>query len=308
MTVTAPRASSCPGSAVAMGLPRPASLTDVLLAPPGEDHPSDMGALRDRVVRLLGGLADTVPRGEQVRIDVARTMLGLGRAELGVGMADRPFSASTRTCRRAVGLAAVNRCVRGLSRTPAAAVRDVLAAGVEDATRRDPAPTRAPWWAPWYAGLSLGGRAAVEAEAVTWATYLFTALEWWRFDRPPVIAGRDDWWQAPNGRLVVQGRAEVRAQVERRASFLVVTGRWCSEDWRIRLGFPALACLLARGERAVPCRVIGTWPASGQTRVLPIDAAVIDEVARAVESAAATWIGAGPCAPVESVVGVARAG
>jgi hypothetical protein len=289
-----------------MGLPRPASLTDALLAPPCEERPADMGALRDRVVRALGGLADTVPRGEHVRIDVARTMFGLTRPEQGVAHEARPFSATARACRRAIGLAAVNRCVRGLSRAPAAAVSEVLEAGVEDVARGNTAAaTRSPWWAGWYAGLPLGGRAAVEAEAVTWATHLVTALEWWRFERPPVIGGRDDWWQAPNGRLAVPGRAEVRAQLDTRASFLVVAGRWCSGDWRIRLGFPALVSLLARGERALPCRVIGMWPSSGQTRVLHIDATLIDEVAQTVVSTAATWIGAS--APAEARP-VARAG
>jgi hypothetical protein len=180
-----------------------------------------------------------------------------------------------------------------LARAPAAAVGEVLEAGVEDvAGDADAGAVRAPWWAAWYAQLPLGGRAAVEAEAVSWATQLFTALEWRQFDRPPVIAGRDDWWQAPGGRLVLQGRAEVRAQLEESTALLVMAGRSCGEDWRVRLGFPALVCLLARGERALPGRVVGIWPASGQTRALALDGPALDEVARAVVAATASWVGA----------------
>ena len=37
------------------------------------------------------------------------------------------------------------------------------------------------------------------------------------------------------------------------------------------LGFPALVATLARGEKSVPARVVGLWPASGQVRILPVD-------------------------------------
>lgn len=279
---------------MAMGLPRPSALTAALLAPPTDAlAPGVARALRDRVARELGALADGVPCGEQLRVDVAKVMLALRHPDRCLSDDSRPFAPSARACRRAVGLAAVARCARGLARTPGVAVNEVLDAGVEDVARHDPAGAiRSPWWATWYAQLPVGGRAAVKAEAVTWATQLLTAFEWRRFDRPPAIAGRDDWWQAPGGRLALRGRADVRAQLGERAALVVVGGRSCDGDWKIRLGFPALVCLLARGERALPCRVVGVWPASGQTRVLDVDSPALEAVAKAVVSATETWIGA----------------
>jgi hypothetical protein len=63
-------------------------------------------------------------------------------------------------------------------------------------------------------------------------------------------------------------------------------------DWRRSLGFPALVSALARGERSVPGRVVGWWPASGQVRILPVDSGALADTATAVVCAVATWVDA----------------
>jgi hypothetical protein len=171
-------------------------------------------------------------------------------------------------------------------------VAEVLAIGVEDAADDGDPGSRPPWWAAWYAGLAAGGRAMVEAEAVTWATQLWTALEWERLAQALVGAG-DDWWDCPGTRaLTLHGRADVRVRAEGRPVLLTVGSGVPSSQWRGELGFPALVCAMARGERSVPARVVGWWPASGQVRILPVDAAALDEVATAVVGAVATWVDA----------------
>jgi hypothetical protein len=63
-------------------------------------------------------------------------------------------------------------------------------------------------------------------------------------------------------------------------------------QWRATLGFPALVSALARGERSVPSRVVGLWPASGQVRLLPVDLGTLTETAAAVVCAVSTWVDA----------------
>jgi hypothetical protein len=170
-------------------------------------------------------------------------------------------------------------------------VSDVLAAAVDDAAAGSDTGARPPWWAAWYAELATGGRAVVRAEAVTWATHLWTALDWGRFERPPVVGGGDDWWDCPGSRqLTLKGRAEVRVLVDGRPAFVVVGNGSCPSDWRVELGLPALVGALARGGASAPCRVVGTWPASGQVRLLDVDADVLADVATSVVSAVGTWV------------------
>ena len=267
-------------------------LTDALVAPPGEDvSASELARLRGEVVRDLQALSAELPAGERLQIDAFKVLVAQRHPDRCME-GDATFVASPRLCRRALGVAAVNRCVRGLSPCPAVAVTEVLEEGLEDAAAENTAAgVRAPWWAEWYTGLPRGGRAVVAAEAVTWATQLFTALDWRRIPAPPVIGGRDDWWQCPGGsQLVLRGRAEVRSLAPGRLALLVVgTGR-CQADWRVELGYPGLVAALVRDAQAAPCRVVGFWPHSGQVRVLPVDLPMLRATGTAVVAAVATWV------------------
>jgi hypothetical protein len=270
---------------------RVAWLTDALLAPASEGvEPAALVELRDDLVRDLQALGTELPGGERLQMDGFKVRTAHRYPDRCMSF-DDTFVPSPRSCRRAVGVAAVNRCVRGHSPSPAGAVREVLAEGLEDASvARGTGAVRAPWWASWYAGLPGGGRAVVCAEAVTWATQLLTAVDWSQVPRP-VIGGRDDWWPCPGGTpIVLKGRADVRSLVGRRAALLVVgTGR-CQADWRVELGYPGLVAALGRDAQVAPCRVVGVWPQSGQVRVLPVDLVALRATATAVVAAVATWV------------------
>jgi hypothetical protein len=277
---------------ISLSLPRAGALTDALLAPAATSVAvDDLLRLREGLAGDLAALVEELPAGERLRLDGFGFALARDHPDR-LGGTDRPFVPSPATSRRAVGLAAVARCVRGRSPSPAAAVAEVLAAGVEDAADGADCAPRSPWWAGWYTGLAAGGRAMVEAEAVTWATQVWTALEWERVG-PAVVGGGDDWWDCPGTRAItLRGRAEVRARAGGRPALLVVGSGVPPSDWRGTLGFPALVAALARGDGAVAARVLGLWPASGQVRILPVDAAAMTATATAVVAAVATWVDA----------------
>jgi hypothetical protein len=288
----APPAPPTPATGLSLLLPRADALTAALVAPPSTAPVSraDLERIRGALLRDLPPLVDELPRGERLRLDAFRFAQTRERPE-SLSVSEPAFVPSPSRCRRAVGLAAVERCVRRRSPAPASAVAEVLAAAVDDVAAAGDA--RPPWWAPWYAGLAPGARTVVEADAVTWATQLWTALSWESLPQPPVIGGRDDWWDCPQARrLTLRGQADVRVFVDGRPVLLVVGSGVPPSRWRVALGFPALVGALARGERSIPTRVVGSWPASGQVRILEVGAEVLDECATAVVSATATWVDA----------------
>jgi len=282
-----------PSARIGVSLPRAAALTDALLEPVGcAVSSSDFQDLRGLLLRELPRLADELPPNQRLEIGTYELAVARDHPEL-CSTRSEAFSPSPVRCRRAIGVAAVERCVRGRSSAPSKAVSEVLAHGVEDLAVEvsEHGGARPPWWAEWYAGLPLGGKVLVQAEAVTWATQLWTALDWCRFVRPPVIGGRDDWWDCPGTRrLVVRGRAEVRAWAGTRPAMLVVATGFPGPCWRAELAHRALVIALARGERSMPARVVGLWPASGLVRICEVDVAALSEAAAALVSAVGRWV------------------
>ena len=148
----------------------------------------------------LAALVEELPPGEKLRLDEFR--FGQAREH-----PDR-LGGRRRALRGLAGPLPAGRRGRGRGPVPAAAVGVAGAGGGRGAGRRGggrrprgaiPA-ARPPWWAAWYGGLGAGGRAMVEAEAVTWATQLWTALEWERLVQP-MVGGPDDWWDCPGTRV-----------------------------------------------------------------------------------------------------------
>ncbi len=277
---------------MSVALPRAGALTDALTAPPTETVPADeLRVLKDRLAGELATLVGELPAGEKLVLDEFRFGLARDHPDR-LADDDGPFVASPARSRRAVGSSAVSRCLRRRSGSPAVAVAEVLAAGAEDAGEGGDPTVRPPWWAGWYGGLPAGGRAMVEAEAVTWATQLWTALEWERLEQP-MVGGSDDWWDCPGSHaLTLRGRADVRVRTGGRPVLLVVGSGLPPSDWRGALGFPALVAALGRGQKSVPARVVGMWPASGQVRILPVDIDALAETATTVTAAVATWVDA----------------
>ncbi len=176
---------------------------------------------------------------------------------------------------------------------PAAAVAAVLADAVEDvAAERDGGcgRRRPAWWADWYAGLDPAARAAAQAAAVTWATQLWTALDWSPLRRRAAFGPPGYRWCPASGRLVLRARFDVLVRADSGPVAIIVgQGDAPGADWRLRLGWEALVAGLSAGPEAVPRRVVGLWPASGQVRFLPVDAAVLVDVSERVADATAAW-------------------
>ena len=86
-----------------------------------------------------------------------------------------PFRWSPSTVRRSLGLAALDACATGSYPTPAEAV-------IGTADEAVGAWRRTGWrqfhWEPWLATAGPGARAAVLAEATTWASLLWSMLDW----------------------------------------------------------------------------------------------------------------------------------
>jgi hypothetical protein len=144
----------------------------------------------------------------------------------------------------------------------------------------------------WVAGLPAAGRTAVEAEAVTWTTRLWCALDWAALDHPPLI-GRDRWWDSPHSALLaLRGRAEVRTA---RGHLVVLSGPR-RESVRSELALVALVEALRSRAAALPGRVIGWWPESGRVVRLEPEPAVLGLATEAV----ALVLGGGSNRPARS--------
>lgn len=290
---------------LSLSLPRAAALTEELSAPVPPLEPEVLPALRQRLCRSLSSLAAAVAPGERLVLDRWRLSLALRRPEHLTTAAERPFTMSPASCRRSVGLAAVERCLRRRAPGPGPAVASVLAEGAADAVaaaaRSGGQSAPVPWWANWYAGLAPGARAVVAAEATTWATQLWTALAWEQLPGPVVVGGPDDWWDLPGRRcLTLRGRADLRLRVEGRSVLVVVGAGAPDSSSRVELLFAALVAAMAGSAPAAPGRVVGLWPAGGQVRVVPVEASSLEAVADYVPVAAGAWVRAlgGQCQEV----------
>ncbi len=232
-------------------------LTAALVAPPATTVPLDVGAWRaalEAARAALAGLAVRRAGAGPFRVTDHDVRCALGDGEAGGN--DEPFTWSARTARRSVGLAAVRALLAGEARSPLEAVRARLAdseRGVRDGGATVSGLDR------WVATLPAAGRSAVTAEAATWATRLWCALDWPALGPAPVV-GRDHWWDSPHSALLaLRGRADVRTAT----AHLVVLSGPRRESVRAELALVTLVeALRARGEPA-PGRVVGWWPDSG---------------------------------------------
>jgi hypothetical protein len=266
-------------------------LTGALLAPLPVFDAASWRAAFDDATSVLAGLAVRRAGGGPFRVTDHEVRVALGGTEHrtaggvvggAAGGVERvgteepePFAWSARTARRTLGLAAVRRLADGGARSPAEAVRTRLAesgAWVRDGS---------PWVSPldrWLAGLPPAGLAAVAAQAVTWATRLWCALDWAAFPSPPVI-GRDHWWDSPHSALLaLRGRADVRTE---RAHLVVLSGPR-RDSARAELALVTLVEALRGRSGDPPGRVVGWWPDSGHLVRVEPEPAVLTQGAEAV--------------------------
>jgi hypothetical protein len=237
-------------------------VTDALVSPPaavgGPSNQAAWNVAAAALPRAVAGLA-TASCGAKTRV----TAHDVRRALEGGATHDDPFAWSTRTAQRTLGLAALESLLFGSSRSPADAVREV----VSEASRRSHGGNGLD---RWMSDLPPAGRAAVGAAAVTWATRLWSAVDWDAL-ATPLLIGRDHWWSSPHSLLCLRSRAEVRCGT---ANLVLLTGARRHTAHQ-ELSLVMLVEALRAGEDQRPVPVIGWWPDSGRlVRVDPEPAAL----------------------------------
>jgi hypothetical protein len=276
-------------TSIASGSP----LTAALLAPLPVDHRAITGAdvahasdtLRTSATRRPGGgpfrITDYVVRSTLWPPDDPRP--------------ESPFAWSAPTARRLLGLAAVRAVVGGRVASPVDGVTMIIEQGIEAVRRGDRSASSMD---RWLSHLSAAGRAAVQADAVTWASRLHTGLDWPAFAAPPTI-GRDYWWDSPDSSLLaLRSRAEVRTITTGRggqpvSAHLVVVGGPRRPTVRAELSVVALVEALRSGPGGVPPgRIVGWWPDSGRFVAVDVEPVTLDQgaamVARTLASLSAS--------------------
>ncbi len=274
-------------------------LTRELMAPPRA--PIDGGArvdVRNRLVSGLGPLVERLPPGDHVLVNLA--LLRQARTcPQSLAAPPEGFAWKPRFVRRSLGLAIVRSCVSGRFRTPMEAAGPVSDEAVAEWERTG---WRTFHWEPWFAGLAAGGRASVLADAVSWATPLWSALEWRAISELVEVGGVDDQWTCPAPRPVrLKGRSELRVVLDgeragpadvgrcnRPVALVSMSGGRPGAPWAEELAFLALAAGLRSPSRPVPARVLGLWPDAGVHATVDIDAGVLtaaaDRVVATVEA------------------------
>jgi hypothetical protein len=287
------------GLPAASGLPAPSPLTVALLRPLRADHCLVSSAEIERLSAELGALVAHRPGGPFRLTDyLVRTTLWPSASP----GPSSPFAWSAGTARRGIGLAAVRSLVAGTTQSPVDGVGLAVSRAISD-ERGGRGPISS--MGQWLAGLTAAGRAAVQADAVTWATRLWSSLDWKAFDSPPVI-GRDHWWDSPHSSLLaIRSRAEVRgSSTDGRGNpvsvQLVVLGGPRRAAVRSELSLVALAEALRTGDPRPPGRIVGWWPDSGHFVSLEVDQVTLSlgvaTVARTVALLGASERGSGAAA------------
>jgi hypothetical protein len=281
----------------------PEQLTESLLAPPTTSVTDrGRGAVRDRLLAGVLPRAEQLAPGAHLEINLARLRQARSHPEA-VTRPDPAFAWKPVFVRRSLGLAVVQACVDGRFRTPAEAGETVAAEAVEEWRRSG---WRTYHWEPWFAGLAGGGQVAVVADAVTWATGLWSTFDWREFDQALRLGGVDDQWVLPADRTIrLKGRAELRVPVRPGGSgsagpdgpplpeaMVSVAGGSPGDRWSEELAYLGLVAGLRSPTRPVPARVLGVWPDAGATRMVAIDDGSLMAAADLVVDTVATLVDA----------------
>lgn len=234
--------------------------------------------IRQRVVEGVACEVERLPEGEHLVITLPVLRRALARPDLVLGPGD-PFAWQPKFVRRSLGLAVVQACVEGRFRNPAEAAGPVASDAVDEWGRTG---WKAFYWEPWLAGLEPPARAVVLAEAVSWATNLWTSLDWSLLGDRVRLGGPDDQWVLPGRRTVrLKGRRELQvatvspdADVTREEpgapSLVSVAAGIPTPTWSEELAFLAVVALRS-ASRPLPARVTGLWPDAGSHRIVEID-------------------------------------
>lgn len=260
------------------------SLTAALVAAP--DHaPSAQGgddataAVRDRLDRIVPELVEDSDR----RGGTVMSLHRLRQMRREPDGPDEPFAWKPAFVRRSLGLAAIDACLDRTVGGPAAAVGPVADAAVSEWQRTG---WRTFHWEPWLANLGSAARAAVLAEATTWATAVWTSVDWARLPARPRLGGPDDRWTCPTASGVhLVARSEIKVALDDGrhpdgaggglAALVSIAGGAPRRGWESELGYLAMVGRLGPLGGARPVRVVGLWPEAGEHRVVEVTEPVL---------------------------------
>jgi hypothetical protein len=269
-----------------------------LVAPPSDPVPDGVRAeLRQQLVTRLGSAVAPLPAGDPVTVTLPLIRQARLRPESLAG-SEEAFTWRPVFVRRSLGLAVVEACVGGRFRTPLEAVGPVADEAVG---RWEETGWRTFHWEPWVAGLAPGARSTVLAEAVGWASSLWSALDWSALPAPPRFGGADDQWVCPASPAVrLKGRSELRVPLDvpgpgrgdGAVALVSVSGGCPTETWSEELAYLALTASLRSPSRPVPSRVLGVWPDAGADRSVEIDTEALAGAAARVAATVAAVVDA----------------
>jgi hypothetical protein len=265
--------------------------TEALVAPPTLSV--DDGFRAGIVARLTADIGAVLegsppPSGPPLVVSLPVLRQARNRPE---SLADRgkPFVWKPVFVRRSLGLAALDACVAGRFRTPGQAVGPVA---MDSVARWEETGWRTFHWEPWFAGLAPGARAMVLAEAVGWATSVWSSLDWEVIGTRVQIGGLDDQWNGPvPGGVRLKGRSELGVPLGAGSVALVsVSGGCPGEFWAEELAYLALVAALHRPSRPVPARVLGLWPDAGVQSHVEVGGEILADAATRVVSTVAAMV------------------
>jgi len=274
---------------------RATELTEAVIAvPPHRVARGTVENLRERLAADLAPVAAEVSRGGPLVVTLP--LLCRAQARSTVVRPDDAFVWRPFFVRRSLGAAIVDECLRGRYRSPAEVAQTVLDEAVANWRRTG---ARRFHWEPWVAGLPPGGRANVLADAVTWATALWSSFDWSAFPDRPVVGGPTEQWTTPEARGVrLTSRTDLRVRASR-----PFDGRDGSEAFTLVsvlngappppgtavLAYPALVAALRAPWGGPPSRSVGVWPDAGHVESIDVDAAALDAAADLVVETAVRW-------------------
>jgi hypothetical protein len=257
--------------------------------------------VRTDLVARLGALVAPLSPGDPVVVGLPLLRRARTRPET-LAEPEEPFAWRPVFVRRSLGLAVVDACARGRFRTPLEAVEPVVAEAVAG---WEETGWRTYHWEPWMARLAPGARAVVLAEAVGWASSLWSSFDWAAFDQLPQFGGTEDQWVCPAVRtLRLKARSELRVPLggQRDANgagadattvgLVSVSGGSPPAAWRDELAYLALVAALRSPSRPVPARVLGLWPDAGADHCVEIDEGTLSGAAERVVATVAAVVDA----------------
>jgi hypothetical protein len=273
-----------------------ADVTGLLLEPAGggfDDRLRDRS--RDRLISGVVPIVERLPAGGSITVTLPLLRRARARPDAPL-LPEEAFVWKPAFVRRSLGLAVVDACLEGRFPTPMEAIGPVSEAAVAE---WESTGWRTFHWEPWLARLAVGARASVLAEALGWATALWSAVEWGRLPLRPQVGGPTDQWMCPAGRVVIlKARSELRVPlaggppgsagvttVAGSVALVSVSGGCPGPTWAEELAYLALVAALRSPTRPPPARVLGLWPDAGVHAAVDIDDTVLTA---AVERAIAT--------------------